>query len=168
MSHAPKEQITKIRLRFKLESKESATAIVSKIDNALKAENAPCTGRINHHFITFHIPVNDQHYWSPQLTLTFDELDEVTTIRGLYAPRPTVWTMFVFFYSVIGMAILVVGTLGLSYKMLDKPADILWWTPVLAIVFMTLYLVAYFGQKMGHKQIETLHNFFEEATGLRV
>ncbi|MDH5475339.1 MAG: hypothetical protein OEX22_06585 [Cyclobacteriaceae bacterium] len=168
MSHAPKEQISKIRLRFKLESEEKPSVIISKINNALKTGKAPCTGRINHHFITLHIPESQQHYWSPQLTLTFEEQDEVTTVRGLYAPRPTVWTMFVFFYSIIGMAILVLGTLGLSYSMLDKPSGILWWVPALVLVFLSIYLVAFFGQKVGHKQIDTLHDFFEEATGLTV
>lgn len=168
MSKTPKEQISKIRLRFKMECKDTPSAIVSKIEKALKSGNTQCSGQINHNFITLFIPANEQHYWSPQLTLTLEENTEGTIVRGLYGPRPTVWTMFVFFYSVIGMAVLVIGTIGLSYKMLDKPAGILWWTPVLVLVFMSLYLVAYFGQKMGHKQIETLHNFFEEATGLRI
>lgn len=166
MSQAPHEQIAKIRLRFKIETDTPAKEIVSKIDDALKKVDVPCLGKINRNFITLQLPLEEQHYWSPTLTVTLEEYEKVTTIRGLYGPRPTVWTMFVFFYSIIGLATLVIGTVGLSYKMLDKPTTILWWVPILAVIFLTLYLVAYFGQKLGHQQIEKLHTFFENATGL--
>ena len=168
MSNAPEENITKVRPRFKLETNKSAQLISEEIQQALKKEDSRCTGKISHNFITLHIPVNDQHYWSPQLTVTFEEWDGVTTVRGMYSPRPTVWTMFVFFYSIIGLAILVLGTFGLSQLMLDKPAPILWWVPILAVLFSTLYLVSYFGQRLGHEQMATLHRFFEESTGLDV
>jgi len=168
MSQAPQEQIAKVRLRFKIETETPASDIVAKIDAGLKKENAPCLGKINRNFITLQLPLEEQHYWSPTLTVTLEEYEKITTIRGLYGPRPTVWTMFVFFYSIIGLATLVIGTVGLSYKMLDKPTTILWWVPVLAIIFLSLYLVAFFGQKLGHQQIEKLHSFFENATGLNV
>ena len=168
MSHAPDENIARIRPRFKIESKENAKTISDKIVIGLNSEGATCIGKVNHNFITLLLPANEQHYWSPQLTITFEEWEGVTTIRGLYGPRPTVWTMFVFFYSIIGLAVLVIGTFGLSQLMLGNSTGILWWMPVLTIVFLSLYLVSYFGQKMGHNQMEILHNFFEKASGLEV
>ena len=38
--------------------------------------------------------------------------------------------------------------------------------PVLLLVFLSLYLVSYFGQKIGKKQMIILHRFFEASTGL--
>lgn len=163
MNQAPEEHITQVRPRFKIHSEVTAKEIIAKIETALKDDKASCTGKVHHNYITLHIPVADQHYWSPQLTLTLEEEEGVTTIRGMYSPRPAVWTMFVFFYSIIGLAILVVGTLGLSYLMLDKPAFVLWWVPILSILFLSLYLVSFFGQKLGHDQMLTLHHFFENS-----
>ena len=155
-----------VRPRFKIESTETMENISNKIKIALKAPNAPCTGKMKPRFFTLHIPEEEQHYWSPQLTITLDETEQGCTIRGVYAPRPSVWTMFVFFYSIIAMAIFVISIVGVSYWSLQKESSIMWFVPVLGIVFLSLYLVAFFGQKMGHKQMEQLHQFFEKSTGL--
>jgi len=166
MSLALEEGITRIRPRFKIQTEVSVNDVISKIENALNGENPQCMGKVHHNYITLTIPTVEQHYWSPQLTLTIDEEDDLTTIRGVYGPRPAVWTMFVMFYAVLGLAIMILGTVGLSYLMLDKPAGILWWIPILSLIFLSLYLVSYFGQKMGRIQMKTLHRFFEESVGI--
>jgi len=166
MSHTPEENITQVRPRFKIESKHSESEVIEKIKAALGQGDAKCIGTMHHQYATIYIPTEDQHYWSPQLSLTISEEDGVTMIRGVYGPRPAVWTMFVFFYSIIGLAIMVLGTIGLSYMMLDRPAGILWWVPILSLLFLSLYLVSYSGQKLGHKQMGTLHHFFEESVGI--
>ena len=75
--------------------------------------------------------------------------------------------MFVFFYSLIGVAVLFILIFGLSHLSLGKPAHILWYVPVLLGVFFTLYFVAFFGRKLGHDQMQQLHNFLESCTGLK-
>jgi len=123
---------------------------------------------VKHGYGNLSLPTVEQHYWSPQLSLTLEKTETGTEIRGLYGPRPAVWTMFVFFYSFLGFAILIISIVGLTNLSLDKSANILWFVPALIIVFLTLYLVSYSGQKLGYKQIETLHEFIEKSTGLRI
>ena len=149
-----------------METSYTSEQLLSKIKQALEAENATCTGQVHSRYATVYIPHQDQHYWSPQLSLSVEETDTGTILRGLYGPRPVVWTMFIFFYSVIGVAILFIGVLGFSYLSLGKDASILWSIPMLTIVFLSLYLVAHFGQKLGHDQMIILHTFIQEATGL--
>ncbi len=112
--------------------------------------------------------VEEQHYWSLQLQISFEETENGTMMRGLYGPRPAVWTMFVFFYAVIGFAVLIVSMLGLSFLTMDKPVTILWAVPVLVIVFFSLYLVAYSGKKMGYEQLVILHQFIEGCTEMDI
>ncbi len=154
----------RVRPRFRVTSDKSIKEITSDFARSLDQENGPCIGKVREGYVALNVVPDDQHYWSPQLTLSMEDLDDgKTLIRGLYSPRPAVWTLFVFFYSVIGLAVLVIGTLGLSYYTLDKPTTVLWWIPVLTGVFLTLYLVAYFGQKVGHDQMLTIHQFFEDT-----
>lgn len=155
-----------VRPRFKIETNNSAEAIATSVQKALDQENTTCIGASNPKFISLRIPTAKQHYWSPQLSVTMSLENDKTVARGVYGPRPTVWTMFVFFYAVIGLALLVVTVIGLSTMTLDKGTMIFWWIPGLLILFLSLYLVAYFGQKIGHKQMITLQKFFEESTGL--
>ncbi|MEQ9168504.1 MAG: hypothetical protein RLO12_19760 [Fulvivirga sp.] len=152
-----------VRPRFKLETNYTSDQIMNRIKQALGKEDAPCTGQVHSQYATIYIPHKDQHYWSPQLSLTIEETDRGSILRGLYGPRPVVWTMFIFFYSLIGITILFIGVMGISYMSIGKPTSLLWLIPVLALTFLTLWLVAHFGQKLGHAQMVILQSFIEKA-----
>ena len=152
-----------IRPRFKLWSKYSLSEIVDRITIGIHSDDAPCKARIIHDHIVLFFPSDKQHYWSPQLSLSIEEEDEGSLIRGLYGPRPSVWTMFVFFYSFIAFAILFVSIFGLSYMSLGKSSAILWLIPVLILVFLSLYRVSATGKKLGKDEMRTLHKFLESC-----
>jgi len=158
-----------VRPRFKLETTMRVDELTQKLTTALEKEEAPCQGRINSTgFGSIMLPVGQQQYWSPRLTISMEETDNGTVLRGLYGPRPAVWTLFVFFYALIALAIMVIGTIGMSRISLDKSGVILWWIPILLATFLTLYLVSYFGQKWSRDQMVTLHEFLEKSTGLEI
>lgn len=138
------------------------------IDKRLKSGVCTCEGQVTKHFATIYPPQKEQHYWSPQLTITLEEDEGKTLVRGLYGPKPSVWTMFVFFYSFIGFVTLIVLMWGLSLRSLGQAAPILWLVPVLILLFFSLYLVAYLGQKFGQKQMGTLHRFLEDCLGQQI
>ncbi|MCB0502089.1 MAG: hypothetical protein KDD32_05360 [Bacteroidetes bacterium] len=156
----------RVRPRFKKVTDHSIEYLSKKISDGLSHEQAPCKGRVNPGYISLYLPIKEQHYWSPQLSLTLEESDEGTVLRGLYGPRPAVWTLFVFFYSLLGFATLVIAIIGFSKLSLDRTAPILWALPPLILTICSLYLVAYLGQKASHDQMLTLHQFLEKSTGL--
>jgi len=153
----------RIRPRIKFESERSSNEIISVIRQKLKSGDCAFKGQVTANFATIYPPSEEQHYWSPQLTITLEQKGDKTLVRGLYGPRPSVWTMFVFFYSVIGFATIIVAMIGLSYRTLNQPSEILWGVPVFILLFFSLYLVAYFGQKFGHRQLTGIHRFLEEC-----
>lgn len=170
MKPVPKNRLPQydIRPRFRYETDIKSSEITDRIKAALQAKNASCKGSVHPSYATLYLPIEEQHYWSPQLSLTVEEDEHGTVIRGLYAPRPAVWTMFVFFYAFIGFATLIISIVGLSNLSLDKSATILWLVPVLGLVFLSIYLVAYFGQRTSIEQMIKLHRFLEESTGLTI
>ncbi len=156
-----------VRPRFQVEVPHALEEITSRIRSGLKQENSPCQGKINKDFVTLQLHTDEQHFWSPQLTLSIEKTEEGSLLRGLYGPRPTVWTMFVFFYTAIGFSALIIAIVGLTNRMFDEPSNILWWIPVLLIAFLSLYWVAYKGQKLSHDQMVKLHQFLEDTVGVR-
>ena len=170
MSHESHLPPFAIRPRFQVELLMEQKAIVRKIKKGLSQPKAKCVGLATEGFARIKLPTKDRHYWSPQLSVMMEDLEgkEGTLMRGLYGPAPSVWTMFVFFYSLIGFAIVVVTIIGFSRISLDMPAPILWWLPILIVVLLSLYLVSFFGQKLGHDQMEFLHSFLEECLGLEI
>lgn len=155
----------RVRPRIRLESNLSSEEITTRIQEKLKSDDCACKGQVTAHFATIYPPLEDQHYWSPQLTITLEEQDDKTLVRGLYGPRPAVWTMFVFFYSFIGFATMIVLMIWLSYRTIGESTWFVWLIPVLIITFLSLYLVAYFGQRFGHKQLTRIHRFIEDCLG---
>ncbi len=169
--HQPEEDHLppyRIRPRFQVTSPDTTDDIEERISVGLDADGAPCVGKVYSGYVSLQLPLEEQHYWSPRLTVTLEEFEEGSLVRGLYGPRPAVWTMFVFFYSLIGFALVIVSIIGMANLSLDKSGAVLWLVPVLIIAFLSLYLVAYFGQQKGHDEMVVLHTFLEETTGLNI
>lgn len=167
MDHLPPYRV---RPRFEVLAPMPPAEAVQRLRNSLKQEGAAVKGKVITGFATLYLPRDEQHYWSPQLTISIEDVEDKNgcLVRGLYGPRASVWTMFVFFYAAIGFFTMVVLLWGLTNHTLGKSVWILWWIPVLVLVFLTLYLVAYFGQRLGHDQMLTLHQFVEKSLGLEI
>lgn len=158
----------RIRPRIRLETHHSPNQLCDIFSRKLNEDDSKIEGTVLPNYIYIEPIKKDQHYWSPQLTITIEEKEDGSVIRGLYGPQPSVWTLFVFFYSIIGFATLIVLMIGLSYLSLGKDTSIFWFALLLILLFLTLYLVAYFGQKFGQKQMIYLHHFIEECLGRRI
>ena len=154
----------RVRPRFEVELNRDVADIVDSIKKAIAAEDNIKARFIEGH-ATLYLPAAEAHYWSPQLTLSINASEEGAVLRGIYGPRPAVWTMFVFFYSLIGFAILIIALFGFSNLSLGNSAKILWLIPVLVIIFLSLYLISFFGQRLGRDQMVTLHEFVERSIG---
>lgn len=158
-----------VRPRFRASIPYSPLELSQIINAALNNPTATCKGKLTGiHYITLVIPEADQHYWSPQLSITVEVQNRGSLIKGVYGPRPVIWTMFVFFYSIMGFITLVILMFGLSYKSLDLPAPFLWLVPLLLLIILSLYLVAYLGQKKGHDQMVVLHQFLEDTLDMDI
>lgn len=156
-----------VRPRFQADIPLTLEEISGRLRSGLGQPGARVQGRINRDFITLQLLPEDQHTWTPQLTVIVEPADSGSHIRGLYAPRPAVWTLFVFFYTAIGFSAMIILIVGLINRSLDEPSNILWWLPVLLIAFLSLYLVAWQGQRMSKGQMVTLHRFLENTLGMR-
>lgn len=153
----------RVRPRFEIELKLPAESVAEQINAAVRSIDAPCKGTMYTQYGTLYLPEREQHYWSPQLTLHLEEHEGTTLVRGLYGPRSSVWTLFIFLYAVLSLATLMVAVIGSSYYMLGQPAQILWLLPVLLLCFLGLYLIAQAGQRLGRPQLLVLHEFIERC-----
>ncbi len=160
----------RIRPRFKATYNITPEQVEELVAEHLKEPDCSCTAKIIPGFIVLRILPQEQHFWSPQLSLSFEKTEDGTgtEIRGLYGPNPTVWAIFMFGYAATAILALFLSFYGFSQYTLGQDAKILWSLPILALVAVILYFVAQFGQKLGVEQTFTLHHFFEESIGKRI
>ncbi len=155
----------RIRPRFSRTVYYTPDRVEEMFREGLEKPTAPCIGKISKRYITLHIPEEEQHYWSPQLSMSIEEHDEGTEIHGTYGPHPNIWSAFFYGYAAIAIVSLFVGIWGCSLWMLKKDPWVLWGLPVLGGIALVMYIVAQGGQKFGAEQTFTLHHFFEETVG---
>lgn len=159
----------RIRPRFKIKVNVSTEALVKLLKTELKEkEDSACVGSVLENYAVIKIPLKERHFWSPQLSLSYDELNGETEIRGLYGPNPTVWAVFFFGYAALGIIGLFIAVIGFSRHTLDMPTNILWGLPIIGALAVILYIIAQTGQKLGAENMYTLHHFFEDTIHKKV
>lgn len=167
MKVPPQEEfsIREIRPRFNQDVNYTFEELKAMLDKALADPNATVIGSVDRDYAQLKVPIKEQHYWSPQLSVTFERIDDHTHIRGFYGPKASVWTMLMFFYALLGFATVFVSIRGLTQRTLEQDSSILWFVPVLILGLFSIYAIGYFGKKQGYDQIVKIHNFFEKAIG---
>lgn len=160
------ENKLRIRPRFKKQIALPKEEVMEKIHQFIEEHRELCNGKIVDNHVILKIPTKQQHYWSPQLTLEIEKENDHTLIRGLFGPKPGVWTMFVFFYSAIGFLTLMGLIFGLSQMMLKMNAYGLWSFPVGAVLLIGLFVMSKIGQRLGNEQMHQLNSILTEALPL--
>ena len=88
-----------LRLRFSIDIKENSEILLERITNYLKGSDCLYKSKIVDSHIFVDIPKNKSHFWSPQLHLEVIKEDESSsTLKGLFGPKPQVWTLFMFIH----------------------------------------------------------------------
>ena len=106
----------RIRPRFKYLIESEKSELELKIRNSLQTEKQFTVNYLPGH-IYLKINTSNQHFWSPQLHLSFEQEGPNVIVRGLYGPNPTLWAVFFFGYLALGiLAIFIVmwGTIPLE------------------------------------------------------
>ena len=161
-------QQVQIRPRFKISVPFTAEEVLHRLSQALKKEEARCTGSVLEGYAILNIPPLQRHYWSPRLSIQVEEDDQGAKIRGLFGPRPTVWTLFATFYAFSIFVGLVGLVYGFSQWSLGHNPSGLWLVLVSAVLFGASYGIAFTGQQWSRDQMVTLKSFFEEALGIKL
>ncbi len=157
----------RVRPRFEFKSDKSIDEINDVLRSKLKSDTElKVSGRKNHLVIS--ILEDKRHFWSPQCNLNIEESEEGTVIHGLYGPNPNVWTIFVFAYTIIIVAIFFISIFGFSNVSLGKEAPILWVLPVLIILLLALYVSGQIGQKLGAEETFSIHHFIQDSLDVKM
>lgn len=153
-----------IRPRFKLKINHNPEEAIEHVESKLLADDF-VTG-LRDRTLIFVKPKNkDQHYWSPEMSVRIEEeeYDDYTTVSCLIGPKQTVWTLFIFLYSLIFAASTFGGIFGLVKYMNNDDKSWLWVIPAGVICTASLFVVSKIGQKKGRDEMLYLVSFIYHA-----
>ncbi len=116
--------------------------------------------RIDEHiFIKF--SVEQQHLWSPQLHLEFENLDDSKCkLYGVFGPNPTLWTFFMFLHFGVATIFIILGIWAYSSASLNRPYGLqLGLMVFMLMLWFVLYAFGRAGRHKGKPQMRELHGF---------
>lgn len=147
------EFVLRPRFRFEVDLAESKVVEIIKKE-VDKLEPGQFSSTIVQAHLLLKIHPSKKHFWSPQMDVTVEEIEEnKTLIRCLIAPEASVWTMFMFIYTITGFAAFIGLMLGLSQWSLEREVwgfYVFLGSLMLGILF---YFVAQFGKKLGKDEM---------------
>ena len=122
---------------------------------------------VDHH-VFLKIPKHLQHFWSPQLDLEITSFEEgKTTLRGLFGPKPAVWTMFMFFHFAVASLFIAFGIRAYTNASLDSPYLLqLVFMGLMVITWFVLYFAGRMGKQAGKKEMLKLYGFMKQTLQL--
>ena len=150
-----------LRPRFKMIFEESQQKLIDKFKDNLKSSNCKYGSKIIDGHIIIEVPVEENHFWSPQLNIEIEKVSENQSIlKGLFGPKPQVWTFFMFIH--FAMAVAFIGFFIVTHVKWTLKSDYkaaLITTLALPILWIVMYFLGRIGKKTGHKQMDELHEF---------
>lgn len=127
---------------------------------------ANCEVRSFPGYVNLRVPEANQHFWSPQLSISFEEGDDGrTVIQGTYGPNTNLWAIFLYGYLVAGFLGIIASVLGFCQWAIDATPWGFWLLGAAVAVLALLYFFAQTGQKIGAQQTFALHHILESALG---
>ena len=150
------------RPRFEMQTEVTALEVAQAVKDAL-SDQTIIAGRVRSDFIHLHHRSDLMEIWSPHMTASLEEDQGHCLIRGHYGPAPSLWTLFVFGYTALGLAAMIIGIIGFANKSLGEPYWILWLLPLIILGMIGMYLVSRFGQQRSSHQIHEIHEILQQA-----
>lgn len=151
-----------LRPRFQLEIPEAQETTLESFESMKK--NPFIIKRLDEHiFIKFNPEQNN--FWSPQLHLEIDEVDEKNCkVFGVFGPNPSLWTFFMFLHFGIATIFIVLGIWAYSSAALDKSYGLqLGLMAIMVVIWLVLYLFGRVGKRQGKPQMRELYELMMEV-----
>ncbi|UMB59886.1 GTP-binding protein [Lutibacter sp. A80] len=150
-----------LRPRFKMNFTESQDVLISRFKKELNGKDCKYCSKIVDGHIVIDVPIDENHFWSPQLNIEIEKNDsEETIVKGLFGPKPQLWTLFMFFH--FAMAVAFIGFSIMAYVQWTLKEDYstaLIVVVALPILWVTMYVLGRIGRRKGHKQMDELYKF---------
>ena len=148
-----------IRPRFRLKTDLSMAAVKELLEQGIQSDPS-ISGVVKMDYAILKIPLQDRHYWSPELQVHLEESeDQGTLLRCLVGPSQGVWASFLMIYVAVGLLTLFFGMFGLIRWQLGSFSNFVFAIPVGAVILPTLYIFSKAGQRTGHEQMMHLVSF---------
>ena len=137
-----------------------------RLEKQFRMQNRVLGGYIGEEISVIRLRKDKEKYWAPQLQIRTEkdeEDDKKTVIRGLFGPRPAVWTFFIFLYTLGGTLVIFFSLIWFVQLRLNIESSLIIWAWIGIAMVVGTYLAAKTGQIISKQHIATLRDFMEKV-----
>jgi hypothetical protein len=158
-----------LRPRFSIDLNKSKEEVLGLFQQEKKEDPKRFSIRIVDEHIFLDILQKDNHFWSPHLHLELlDEDDGKTQLKGLFGPKPQVWTFFMFLHFVVATAFIGCAIWAYVGSKLEEASIFpIVMVVILPIIWILLYLFGRLGKDFGRSQIVKMQGFLIELLEIK-
>lgn len=152
------------RPRFKVVAHMTTQEFSDKLKIHLQNRNKTLGGYVNSEVGVIRLRQDQEKYWAPQLQIRVeknDEMEGAIWVRGLFGPRPAIWTLFMFSYGLGGAILLTTGLYGWIELALGIGNFWVWSNLIGLILIIGPYISAKIGQRIAKSHMSVLRTFIE-------
>jgi hypothetical protein len=146
----------RMRPKFNLELPIPVDAAIRRIGAGLDTqelrESAATAGR----HAEFRVDQTKRKIWSPRLEVRVEDAPGGSSLHGRFAPRPDVWTGFMFVYFLAWFAVVFGATLGYVQQVSDERAWGFWAVPIGLLIIVGIHAASFVGRRLAEDQMREL------------
>lgn len=105
----------------------------------------------------------ERHFWSPYLSLAFDERDGRSIMFGRFSPHPSVWSGFIASYSILGSIAIFAGIYAFAQWSIGQSPTALYVFGGALFFLCTSFGSTFIGQSMGSDQMYVMRHFVDRC-----
>ncbi len=154
------------RPRFKVIAEMTAEEFSKKINIHLKDRNKVLGGYCNSEVGMIRVLRDQDKYWAPQLQIRIENeagRPNEIEIRGVFGPRTSIWTLFIFSYGLGGAVLLTTGMYGWIELALGMGSFWVWTNLIGILLIIGPYISAKIGQRIARNHMNLLRSFIERV-----
>ncbi|MDO5655090.1 MAG: hypothetical protein Q4G27_03005 [Flavobacteriaceae bacterium] len=159
-------QSIRSRPRFKLKTRLSREEFTHRLSRQFEVQKRVLGGYVGKEISIIRLRKDKKKYWAPQLQIRSEkdeENPEITIVRGLLGPRPTVWTFFMFLYIFGGTTFIFFGMIWIVQANLNITSGLVIWAWVGLAILIFTWLASLIGQRIAKQHISILREFMEKV-----
>lgn len=141
----------------------SIANVTAQLISGLKDPEAPVRGKVGLRSAEIVVARSERDFWSPYLSLAFDEREGRVIMFGRFSPHPSVWSGFLASYTILGSIALFAGIYAFSQWSIGQSPTALY-VVVGALFFLgTSFGSTFIGQNLGSDQMYVLRHFVDRC-----
>lgn len=159
MTTNPALEALRLRPRFRYKVHNSADVTLKTLRFSFDNAAYRYKGQFLGENIVIGVSEKDEHYWSPVVSIQILQHNEGSLIKGLFGPKPDVWTFFALMRLAMITLAVFLGVIGMSQYMLDHEPWALWGLLGIGVLAVLVWLLGRSGRLKARSQVDMLKDF---------